>query len=149
MSNYGDIDVKSSSKFLKIESGVPHQVRLLGDAFEKNIHGFGKDQVTCGGEGCIQCADGSEPKQRFKANVYDHTLGRVMIFEFGASVGKQIREIAKTLAQDQTDITNVDLKISVSGTGMQKKYMVMPWMPPKALPTGLILHKLSDDDGGF
>lgn len=148
MSNYGDVQIKSSSKFLKIESGAPqHLIRLLGDALERTAHGFGEDEVLCAGENCPECASGSEPQQRFRCNVYDHNLKKVMVWNYTAAVGRQLQTVALSLHADKTDITDVDLKISASGQNMQKKHLIMPWVPAKIVPPGLKLYDLRDEEG--
>lgn len=133
--SYGDITIKNNSKFLKIETGVPHDLRLLSESpTEKIIHGFGKDAVVCGGKGCIQCAEGSEAKQRFSAEVYDFTLGRTMTWEFGGSVAKQLKKIDITLQEEGGKILETDLKVEAEGQNMQKKYTVTPRRTSKPLP---------------
>lgn len=135
---YGDIEIKSSSKFLKIETGTPHDIRLLSkDPGSRVIHGFGKDEVECLGEGCPNCLDGDpkkQPKQRFTAEVYDFLLKKIMTWDFGASVAKQLKAIDVTLREEGKSITQVDLKVETSGQNMQKKYTVTPRMSSKPLP---------------
>lgn len=143
MSHYADLEIKSNSKFLKIEAGHPKQLRLLGDSVATTMHFAGNKYQECLGPVCVHCEEGIAPSVRHKANVFDHEIQRVMIFDFTPGVAKQIRQVAQSLAADKTDITDVDLKISVSGAGIDKRYMVMPWMPPKPLPPGLILHDLT------
>jgi hypothetical protein len=136
--SYGEITIKNNSKFLKIESGVPHDIRLLDESpTEKIIHGFGKDSSVCGGEGCVDCSEGSEPKQRFSANVYDHSLKKTMVWEFGGSIAKQLKAIDITLGEEGKKITQVDLKVEASGSNMQKKYTVTPRMTSKVLPANV------------
>jgi len=138
MTSYGDIEIRSNSKFLKIESGVPHDIRLLSPAPKQRIlHGFGKDAVDCAGEGCPNCADGAEAKQRFSAEVYDWKLGRTLNWEFGTSVAKQLKAIDTTLAEEGKKITEVDLKVEATGSNMSKKYTVTPRMTSKKLPEGV------------
>lgn len=139
MSGYGDLEIKSSSKFLKIESGIPHDVRLLSESpMVKLSHGFGKDAVECEGQGCPECATSEEePRQRFSAAVYDFSLKRVLTWEFGATIAKQLKSIDNTLKEEGKKITEVDLKVEASGEKMQKKYSVIPRMTSKVLPEGL------------
>lgn len=137
--SYGDVEIKSNSKFLKIESGTPHDVRLLSESpAVKVLHGFGKEAVACEGNGCGECAAGSEAKQRFSAEVYDFLLKRQMTWEFGPAVAKQLKAIDQTLAEEGKKITDVDLKVEASGAMMNKKYMVTPRMTSKPLPAGTI-----------
>jgi len=137
--SYTDIEIKSNNKFLKIESGVPHDIRLLNDTpDEKMIHGFGKDAIPCDGNGCAECAGGSEAKQRFSANVYDFTVKRAMLWEFGAAIAKQLKAIDTTLSEEGKRITQIDLKVEATGQNMQKKYMVTPRTTGKPLPDDVI-----------
>lgn len=137
--SYGDLEIKSNSKFLKIESGVPHDIRLLDESpEEKIVHGFGKDAAICDGEGCMECSRGDDPKQRFIANVFDHTLKRQMTWEFGAAIAKQLKAIDTTLSEEGKKINQVDLKVEATGQNMSKKYMVTPRMSAKPLPDGIL-----------
>lgn len=136
---YGEVEIKSNSKFLKIESGTPHDIRLLSESPEvKQLHGFGENAVDCEGEGCGECAGGSEVKQRFSAQVYDFLVKRVMTWEFGPSVAKQLKAIDQTLLEEGKKITSVDLKVEASGAMMNKKYMVTPRMTAKTLPADVL-----------
>jgi len=145
MSNYADITIKSNTKFLKIEEGIPKTIRLLGDAVETMVHGGGKDEIICNGANCLKCAENDEPKQRFNTNVFDHGSQKVMIWKYGPGVAKQIREVARLLADDKVDITSVDLKVSATGSQMQKRYTVMASPQSKQVPSGLKLHELQGD----
>jgi len=136
--SYGDIEIRSNSKFLKIESGTPHDIRLLSETPKTEvIHGFGNAKKPCTGEGCIYCMgddQDAQPKQRFKTEVWDWKLQKRMEWEFGASVAKQLQAIEKSLAEEGKKITEVDLKVEAEGANMQKKYRVTPRMTAKALP---------------
>lgn len=136
------IEIKSNGKFLKIDNDKPQTIRLIGDGQERIIHGFGKDEIKCLGNGCVQCSEGSEAKQRFKTNVYSFTQGRVFIWDFGGGIAKQLKEVARNLSTDGKTMDDVDLKISVSGSGLQKKYSIMPWPSSKPLPSGLAVYDL-------
>lgn len=137
--SYADVEIKSNSKFLKIESGIPHDIRLLDETPEENIvHGFGKDAITCQGEGCTECLTGDEPRQRFSCTVYDHTVKRKLTWEFGAAIGKQLKAIDTTMSEEGRKITGIDLKVEATGEKMSKKYMVTPRMSAKPLPEGIV-----------
>jgi hypothetical protein len=147
---YGDIEIKSNGKFLRIESGQPQDVRILDESpTVKVVHGFGKDAVSCTGEGCFKCQDGSEAKQRFTTNVYNHTTKRVMIWEFGTGIAKKLKELDKSLSEEGKTLMTVDLKVDATGSNMTKKYSVTPRMTTKPIPEGLVLHKLDRDDLPF
>jgi hypothetical protein len=134
--SYGDLEIKSNSKFLKIESGVPHDIRLLSESPESKVmHGFGKEATVCEeNDQCLPCQEGHEARQRFSAQVYDFLLKRVLTWEFGSAVAKQLKAIDNTLQEESKKITQVDLKVEASGEKMQKKYMVTPRMTSKVLP---------------
>src|SRR5690242_7970810 len=141
--SFSRIQIKSEGKFLKIESGQPHDLRLLDEApVEKMQHGFGKEAIHCTGDTCLKCVDGDAPKQRFAVNVYDYNSKKVLIWEFGASIAKQLKAIDGTLEEEGKKIIQVDLKVDATGSNQNKKYSVTPRMTSKIVPDGLILHKL-------
>lgn len=147
--SYADTEIKQTSKFLKIEQGAPMVVRLLDEqpieVFKHSIKGAvdGKFQVECKGEDlCELCHDGQEPTQKFIANVYNHTLHRVQLFEYGPMIAKAIKKIAVNLAEEQQDILNFDLKIEAEGAGMNKKYTVTPRTTQLVVPNGLAKIKI-------
>lgn len=145
---YGDIEIKTVGKFLKIEAGVPRDVRILNDTpGQKLLHGFGKETVPCGGEGCLICEKGTEPvRQRFVTNVYDFTTKRVLLWEFGSMIAKQLKKIDESLSEENKKITDVDLKVEATGSGMNTKYSVTPRMSSKQVPPGLTLHPFGDKE---
>lgn len=146
--NIDDLKIKSAGKFIKIESGEPQDLRVLTENIvERMIHGFGKEAVTCGGPGCFKCAGGVDIKQRFFVNVYNHNVQRVMLWEFGPGIAKSLKSIAKTLKEENRTILDVDIKVEADGSGMNKKYKVIPRMTAKEIPAGLILHKIEVDEG--
>lgn len=141
--SYSDIEIKSNSKFLKIESGTPHDIRILEDSpKQETIHGFGKDKVSCLGDDCLKCQSGDQAKQRFSTNVYDRGLAKVMIWEFGSGIAKQLKAISTTLDEEEKNITDVDLKVEATGANMSKKYSITPRMTAKPIPVDLKLHDL-------
>lgn len=145
--SWDNIEIRSVGKFLKVESDKPQTIRLIGDGVSRVIHGFGKDETKCQGNGCSLCSEGNEAKQRFKANVYSFTQGKVFQWDFGGGIAKQLKEVAKGLSGDGKTMDDVDLKISVSGSGLQKKYSIMPWPKQKDVPMGLAVYDL--EEGAF
>jgi len=140
-----DQDIKVNSKFLKIEAGDPHDIRLLDpESVEIYSHQVpnGKPEV-CGGEGCVLCEKGDEPRQRFLCNVYDFNSKKVKVFEYGSMIGKQLKEIYKTLMEENRQITSCDLKISATGSNLSKRYQITPRGQSKPVPAGLTLHDLA------
>lgn len=136
--SYSGIKIANTGNFLKIESGSPQQIRILSpEPKVKTVHFADNKSIDCQGEMCPLCAEGNEARQRFAAKVYDHTVGRTMIWEFGPSIAKQLRDIDANLEPEKMSILDIDLKISASGSGKQKKYLVMPWTPAKPLPAGV------------
>jgi len=101
------------------------------------LHGFGKDALLCEGNGCQACKDGHEVKQRFSTEVYDFLLKKIMTWEFGSMVAKQLKAIDATLAEEQKKITDVDLRVEATGSMKDKKYQVTPRMTSKPLPDGV------------
>lgn len=151
--SYGDQKIKQNTKFLKIEAGEPMVIRLLDtDPFEvmkhqlKTANAEGKFQVLCKGEDqCELCADGDEPKQKFITNVYNHTLQKVQLFEYGTLIAKMLQKIALDLTEEQQDIMNFDLKCSAEGTKLTKKYTITVRTSSQPTPTGLVKHKIDGD----
>jgi hypothetical protein len=139
--DYSNMNIKSKSKFLKIVSGEPQDVRLL-DAEPKEVyeHANGKQApIDCGGAMCDSCMAGVEKRQKFVTNVYNHTANMVQVFKFGASIAKQIKNIANTLKEEGVSIMDKDLKLEAQGEGMSKKYTVTPRMTSKPVPEGIAL----------
>jgi hypothetical protein len=148
--SYADTEIKQTSKFLKIEEGKPMVIRLLDDPpievmkhSLKGANADGKFQVDCKGEDlCDICQDGQDPVQKFITNVYNHTLHKVQLYEFGPMIAKAIKKIAVNLAEENQDIMNFDLKVEAEGAGMQKKYTVTPRTTSQTLPPGLVKIKI-------
>lgn len=152
--SYADQEIKQTSKFLKIDAGSPMVIRLLDpepvEVFKHTLKGAvdGKFQVECKGEEyCELCQDGQEPTQKFIANVYNHTLHKVQLFEYGPMIAKAVKKIAVNLAEEGQDILNYDLKIEAEGSGMNKKYTVTPRTTQQAVPEGLVKIKVTDSLG--
>lgn len=143
MSGYADPEIKQTSKFLKIESGEPRDLRLLDtDPFETMEHFSLAGSFECKGDMCSACQDGDEPQQKFSANVYDFATQKVRIWKYGASIAKMLKAIAITLQEEDKSIMDVDLKVEATGSNKTKKYSVTPRMTAKPVPQGLILYKL-------
>lgn len=143
--SYSAINIKSAGKFLRIESGQPHDIRILTESpHERSLHGFGSDSVECTSPKapCLKCMDGDEPKQRFSANVFDHSARRVMVWEFGTGIAKQLKAIDVTLQEEKKSILDVDLKVDATGSNKAKKYTVTPRMTSKPIPPDLKLYVL-------
>lgn len=148
--SFADLKIKSSGKFLKIEAGEPHDIRLYSeDPVEKIIHGFGKEAEPCGGTGCLRCAEGSEAKQRFLVNIYDHGVQKVLIWEFGGMIAGKLKALAIALKEEGHSLMDVDLKVDATGSSKNKVYTVTPRMSSKPVPTGLVLYKLDNSNLAF
>ena len=142
-----DQDIKVNSKFLKIEAGDPHDIRLLDpEPVEIYSHQIpnAKPELCLGGA-CPYCEKGDEPRQRFLTNVYDFNSKKVKVFEYGSMIGKQLKEIYKTLMEENRQITSCDLKISATGSNLSKRYQITPRGQSKPVPAGLQLHDLTGD----
>lgn len=148
--SFADINIKSSGLFLKVEAGKPVTIRLLQDSpVSEMTHGFGKTKVACAGPGCPACGmedpELRKPKQRFKINIYSHDSQKVMIFEFGPALCRQLKIAEKNLLIQGVKITDTDLIVDASGEKEQRKYQVTPMIKSKEIPSGLILHDLGND----
>lgn len=154
---YSDLSVKSNSLFLKVEAGAPKDLRLLEETPTEilrhtiNTGGAIKSFDCSGPETCAYCKEGDhEPaKQRFVTNIWDHGSKRVMLFEFGAAIAKQLKSIALALAEEDRDIMDVDLRIEATGSGLSKKYSVTPRMTAREVPAGIKLHPTKKSDLPF
>lgn len=143
-----DQPIKKTSKFLKIDAGEPHEVRLLNpEPVEIYVHNFAppKNKERCQGDTCQFCEAGNEPVQRYITNVYDYNSEKVKLWEYGAMIGKQLVEIYKTLLEEGRQITDTDLKVTATGAQMQKRYVITPRGTSKKVPSGLTLNDLSGD----
>lgn len=151
MSNYGKKKIIKNSLFLKVVEGAPHTLRLLdGDPTEQFQHNINQKLVPCTEtlDGtCVHCEEGHSRQQRFVTNVYSHNDGRVMLWSYGPSVAEELKAIALSLEKDETDILEVDLEVSATGSGLQKKTKVQPRMKSQILPTGLKLIEIKRQDG--
>lgn len=148
--SFADLKIKTSGKFLKVEAGEPHEIRLYSeDPVEKVVHGFGKEAKPCEGKGCSLCAQGVKPKQRFLVNVYDHGEQKVLVWEFGAMIAGQLKTLAISLKEEERSIMDVDLKVDAEGSSMNKVYKVTPRMTSKPVPTGLVLYTLETNEIPF
>lgn|SRR3990167_8538239 len=152
MSGYAEQEIKQTSKFLKIEQNAPMVIRLLDqepvEVMKHTLKGAvdGKFQVECKGEDiCELCQDGQEPTQKFITNIYNHTLKKVQLFEYGPMIAKLIKKIAVNLAEEGQDVLSFDLKIEAEGAGMSKKYSVTPRTTAQPVPTGLVKIKIGAD----
>ncbi len=138
MTSFSDIEIRSTGKFFKVESGHPVVIRLLSDSPEERVvHGFGKEETECVGDSCAKCAEGSEAKQRWSVHIYNHETKRPMVWDFGAGVCRQLAGVYKTLKAQELKITDVDLMVDSTGEKMQKKYQITPMMKSKPVPEDL------------
>lgn len=140
----GFTDMKiEGGKFLKIEGGETADIHILSQEPTKQIiHGFGQEKLNCAGVNCHMCEEGETPKQRWLINIYDRRDKKVKIFEFGASIARQIKAIAEMLAESQQTVHHVDLRIKAEGSGINKEYTVMQKPISGDIPADLKLHKL-------
>lgn len=143
--SYSDPKIRPG-KYLKIEAGEPHDLRLLSAEPAETFEHFSPGgSIECKGDMCAACQDGDEAQQKFSTNVYDHTTQRVYIWKYGAMIAKMLKAIAITLDEENASIMNVDLKVEATGSNKSKKYSVTPRMTAKPIPQGLQLHKLEGD----
>lgn len=146
MSGYADPEIKSTSKYLKIESGTPVDLRLLNPEPAETFEHFSPaGSIECKGQdNCSACQDGDEPQQKFLTNVYDFSTQKVKLFKYGATIARALKEIAITLQEEGKSIMEVDIKVSATGAKKQKKYTVTPRMTAKPIPPGLNLFDLNE-----
>lgn len=146
MSGYTDPDIKSTSKYLKIDSGAPVDLRILSPEPAETFEHFSPaGSIECKGQDmCSACQDGDEPQQKFLTNVYDFSSQKVKLWKYGATIARAVKEIAITLQEEKKTVLEVDLRVSATGSNKQKKYTVTPRMSAKPVPAGLKLYDLGD-----
>lgn len=152
MPGFGDVNIKTNTKFLKIDAGDPHDVRLLNqEPTEIYKHNFPPPTkpVLCGGPTCPHCESGNEPGQKFITNVYDFNFSKVKLWEYGSMIAKQLQAICKTLGEEGRQINDVDLKVEATGANLAKRYQITPRGTSKPLPKGLELLEIESGDVPF
>ena len=144
-----DQDIKQNTHFLKIEAGTPHDVRLLNpepiEIYTHQLPAPNKPVRCTDPENCPLCESGSERRQRFLTNAYDYNDAKVMIWEYGTMIAKQLKEVYLTLKEENRKITDVDLKVTATGNQLTKRYQITPRGASKTVPAGLKLHDLIGD----
>lgn len=136
--SYANQKIIKNSIFLKVEQGQPHTIRLLdSDPTVQWQHKLGEKLVSCLGDTCISCADGHSRNQRFVANVYDHGQQKVLLWSYGPTIAEALAEIESNLEKDEESITDHDLEITATGSGLQKKTRVQLRLKSKPIPEGL------------
>lgn len=141
--SYASQKIIKNTIFLKVEQGTPHTIRLIDeDPTEQWQHKIDGKLTICGGESCVYCDEGHSRNQRFVANVYDHTDGRVMLWSYGPSVAGILKTIDAGLQKDGLNILEHDLEVSVTGSGLQKKTNVQLKIKSQAVPSGIKKHKI-------
>lgn len=130
-------------KYLRCKSGEVVQFHILSEHPKKILtHGFGKERLSCTGEGCHTCEEGAAPKQRWLINVWDRKGKAVKIFEFGPQIASQLKNIAEMLAENQQTVQDVDIRIKTEGANLDTEHFVNQVMSKDPLPTDLKLHIL-------
>lgn len=143
---YADQKIKQTSKYLKIESGEPHDLRLLNAEPAETFEHFSPGgSIDCKGDMCAACQDGDDAQQKFSTNVYDFKDQKVYLWKYGAMIAKALKSIAITLDEEGKSIMEVDLKVEATGSNKSKKYTVTPRMTAKPVPADLQLYKLDGD----
>ena len=138
MSNGWD-DVKKgggSGEFTEIKEGRPVTIHLLTDIVKiKELHWNAKKEFKeCTKDGCLFCKDSGSwnaAKTTFSTSVYNFTTKRQEFLEKGYSIFKTIKETREAY---NSDLSNVDFRISAEGSGIETKYSVIPVVPTKFKP---------------
>lgn len=145
--SYADMKIVKNTKYLKLEPNVPKDIRLLEDPPVTMFKHIIKKVVEICTDGqddrpCTYCAQGDAPRQKFVTNVYDHSSSKVLLWEFGTAIAEQLKNIAKTLEEQNINILLVDIKVEATGEGFDRKYTITPRMASKDIPKGLRYHKI-------
>lgn len=124
--SFANIDVETSSDFIKLKAGEVVTFHILSETPDKKIvHWVNKKKVVCSGAGCQACIDGDKPKQRWTADVWDRKDQKIKKLEFGAAIASQFKSIAEMLAENAQDIHQVDIRIKTSGSALETEYSVL------------------------
>jgi len=127
MSGYADLDVESSSDYLKLVSASAVNFNILSRNPQKQvIHWIDKKKSSClGTKNCEYCLQGDKPKTRWTIDVFDRKEQKVKKLEFGAMIATQFKAIAEMLAESNQTIHDVDIRIKTVGTGLETEYSVL------------------------
>jgi len=68
---------------------------FVGEPFAREVHWVDNKYVDCAGSDCKCCRDGERKSLRVSINFYDMTDKTVKIWEFGASIFKDIVKVKK------------------------------------------------------
>ena len=123
---YSDIQIDSSSDYVKLTAGEVVTIHILSRNPEKTvIHWVNKKKELCPGEGCENCETGNRPKARWLISVWDRKDKKVKKMEFGAMIATQLKGIAEMLSENSQTIHQVDIRIKTTGSDLTTEYSVL------------------------
>ena len=138
---YDNLNIKKSSKFLKLEAGDIAKVHFITkEPVEILIHWVDSKKNVCNGDACALCQEGVALSQKWKVEVIDRSDGKIKEFEFGPGISKEIKPIAKMLRTIDKTIHDYDFMINVTQDGKYLSYKVMQCDMPK---------EITDDEAGI
>ena len=137
-----------AGEFTKIKEGHPVVIHLLGEPVKQVNHWSvaGKDSIACSGPGCQACADPSKwkkPTKTWMVKVFNLTSGKQETLQKGWSV---IGSFTETWEAYNKDLSNVDFRISVQGSGEMTKYTVINVSPTKFKPEMVVDESPIDEE---
>lgn len=148
MSDSWDDVVKSSGSgdYVETKEGKPAMVHILGGAPRKIAEHWNtkKEFRECAGPGCEFCGDlasWGKVRTAFSVPVYNFVTNKEGVLKKPYSVFKTIKETREAY---NGDLSNVDFRISVEGSGLETKYSVIPVVPTKFKPNMILETPLNE-----
>lgn len=141
--SYADIELSSSSDYLKFTSGQVVTFNILTKNPSKSVVHFEQGKKSaCLLKDCDLCAAGNKAKQRWSIEVWDRKDNSVKKLEFGPSIAGQLKSIAEMMQEHGKTIHNTDIRVKTTGSGMETEYSVLSVPMSSEIP-GDVLEKYS------
>lgn len=137
---FNDIDVESSSDYVKLTAGNVVTFHILTrDPKKDSVHWKNQKKSSCLGKECELCAEGNKAKSRWTIEVFDRKDSLIKKLEFGSMIATQLKAIAEMLAENKQTVHDVDIRIKTTGSGLETEYSVL-----HVPATGLIPQEIQD-----
>ena len=121
-----DINTKGGgSDFFALEQGE-NKLRLVSEFEERFVHWDAENRRSISVATQDELLNGEKPRRRFIAYAIDRKDGAVKMLEVGASVIKQLKDLAVSGDYGFDDIPAYDITIKKTGSGMDTEYTVIP-----------------------
>jgi len=121
-----DINTKGGgSDFFSLEQGE-NKLRLVSEFEERFVHWDQANRRSISVSSLDDLFAGEKPRRRFLAYAIDRKDGAIKMLEVGASVIKQLKELAVSEDYGFEDMPAYDITIKKTGSGMDTEYTVIP-----------------------